>query len=534
MQTAVGGIHHVTMIAGSAQRNLDFYTGFLGLRLIKKTVNFDDPNTYHLYYGDAVGTPGTILTFFPWEGMRRGQRGSGQTNNIAFSVPEGALGYWLDRLATRNLDCQRERLFGDDTLLFEDPDGLSLRLIAHKDAPDTVYWQQSNVPAEYAIRGVHSVTLWETHPEETEALLVEQLNYRKIAEENHVSRYEYAREPSQVGAKLDIRKTEGFWRGTPGAGTIHHIAFRAPDNEAQTTLRTSLKQRNLTPTPVIDRQYFHSVYFREPGGVLFEIATNTPGFLIDEPETTLGMNLKLPPQYETMRAQLQATLPTLHNPLVNTPAPPDNTRAPELEFVHRWVAHAGATRTLLLLHGTGGDEQDLLSVGRFLSDDASLLSPRGRVLEGAMPRFFRRVAEGVFDEENLKQEAAALATFIQNATRTYRVADTPVIAVGYSNGANIASATLLLHPHVLQGAILLRPMLPFELSDLPDLSGIPVFISTGTQDPLVSEDNITALIDVLTRAGATVTHHQENTGHALNKNELTVAKHWLTHLKTHA
>ena len=282
------GIHHITAIAGDPQRNLDFYAGFLGLRLVKKTVNFDDPNTYHLYYGDALGHPGTILTFFPWAGMRRGQRGVGSVAAFSFSVPRTSLGFWLERLSARNLQFEREERFGDPVLAFDDSDGLRLELTFHTEAEevaDIIPWEEGPVSPEHALRGFHSVTLWEESVEATAALLTQRLGFQKSDTDGPLHRYTTSHAGGRVGPGrvVDIRVAENFWPGVTGAGTVHHVAFRAADDAAQLALQEDLVEDGLAPTPVIDRQYFHSIYFRKPGGVLFEVATDPPGFTVDEP-----------------------------------------------------------------------------------------------------------------------------------------------------------------------------------------------------------------------------------------------------------
>ncbi len=526
------GIHHVTAIAGDPQRNLDFYAGFLGLRLVKKTVNFDDPNTYHLYYGDALGHPGTILTFFPWAGMRRGQRGVGSVAAFSFSVPRTSLGFWLERLSARNLRFDREERFGDPVLAFDDPDGLRLELTFHEKAGEAgvTPWKENSVTPEHALRGFHSVTLWEESVEATAALLTQRLGFQKSDTDGPLHRYTISHAGGQVGPGrvVDIRVAENFWPGVTGAGTVHHVAFRAADNAAQAALQEELVEDGLAPTPVIDRQYFHSIYFREPGGVLFEVATDPPGFTVDEPPETLGAALKLPPQYERMRPQLEASLPPLHLPSGNDKP---SFNPPHLAFTHRWLPKAGATKTLLLLHGTGGDENNLVSLGGALEPHANLLSPRGRVLENGMPRFFRRLAEGVFDEADVKARADELAVFVTQAANLYGFAEDDVTAVGYSNGANIASAAMLRHPKLFRAALLLRPMVPFEPETLPDLSGVPIFLGAGRRDPIVPTENVERLAEMLKAAGAEVTLHWENTGHGLSDRDLQAARRWLAGLE---
>jgi glyoxalase family protein len=295
------GIHHITAIAGDPQRNLDFYTEALGLRLVKRTVNFDDPGSYHFYFGDNIGTPGTIMTFFPWPGARRGARGSGQVTTVSFAVPRNSMAFWKERLrATHVIAEEIEGRFGSNALRFLDPDGLQLELVASANEENS---------SERAIRGFAAPTLEVRNPEKTEKLLTENLGFEFVAEENCRRRFRGG--GSNASAEVDLVSSEaGF--GQIAAGTVHHIAFRAADDDEQLKVREQLVARGLNVTPVIDRQYFHSIYFREPNGILFEIATDGPGFLIDEPADALGENLKLPPIYESKRNEIERVLPTIH------------------------------------------------------------------------------------------------------------------------------------------------------------------------------------------------------------------------------
>ena len=295
------GIHHITAIAGDPQRNLDFYTEALGLRLVKRTVNFDDPGSYHFYFGDKIGTPGTIMTFFPWPGARQGARGSGQVTTVSFAVPRNSMAFWKERLrATHVITEEIEGRFGSNALRFLDPDGLQLELVASANEESS---------SERAIRGFAAPTLEVRNPEKTEKLLTENLGFEFVAEENNRRRFRGS--GSNASAEIDLVSSEaGF--GQIAAGTVHHIAFRAADDDEQRKLREQLVARGLNVTPVIDRQYFHSIYFREPNGILFEIATDGPGFLIDEPVNALGETLKLPPIYESKRNEIERVLPTIH------------------------------------------------------------------------------------------------------------------------------------------------------------------------------------------------------------------------------
>jgi predicted esterase len=294
----------------------------------------------------------------------------------------------------------------------------------------------------------------------------------------------------------------------------------------------------LRPTPVIDRNYFHSVYFREPGGVLYELATNSPGFAIDEPVEKLGETLRLPPQYESSRAEIEAALPRIHLPvpvsadaLFQGAPGPEDVGGDALGFVHRYLPAsepgAGGT-TLLLLHGTGGDENDLIPLGRMLLPGAGILSPRGKVLENGAPRFFRRIREGVFDQEDLARRTTELAEFISGAARTYALDTGHVVAAGFSNGANIAASLLLRRPGVVRAAVLLSPMVPFEPENLPDLRGTSVFIGAGRNDPIVPASSTERLAALLKDAGASVELHWEPGGHSIAKSEIEAAARWLS------
>ncbi len=305
------GIHHVTAIAGDPKRNVDFYTRVLGLRLVKKTVNFDDPSTYHLYYGDSVGTPGSILTFFPWAGIRRGRPGNGQVYATAFSVAAGSLRFWEARLLTHGVTPTQTARFGDEVLTFTDPDGLILELVATAESDTRAIWPHAEIPASHAIRGFHGVTIAVIDAARTQSLLTGTMGYRQTRAEAGRIRFAAAG-AGGPGTYVDLLVDSSLPRGLQGAGTVHHLAFQTPDDAAQAHARTTLLEQGYHVSPVMDRNYFHSIYYREPEGVLFEIATNNPGFAVDEPVATLGESLKLPAQYESSRAQIEATLPKLN------------------------------------------------------------------------------------------------------------------------------------------------------------------------------------------------------------------------------
>jgi glyoxalase family protein len=305
------GIHHVTAIAGPARRNLAFYTRTLGLRLVKKTVNFDDPGTYHLYYGDEQGRPGTILTFFPWEHAAPGRLGVGQAQETMFRIPEEATSYWLHRLLANGVphDAATKR-FGQAVLAFKDPDGLPLAFVAVPGAGGEPAWSDGAVPAEHAVRGFHGVTLLQADTAPTGAVLSEVLGLPEAGREGSHVRYQAA--GTIMGAVVDLRAAGDLPAGRMGAGSVHHVAFRAADDAAQAAMAERLaRYHGIRATEQKDRNYFRSIYFREPGGVLFEVATDEPGFAVDEPVGSLGQELKLPPSLERHRREIEAALPAI-------------------------------------------------------------------------------------------------------------------------------------------------------------------------------------------------------------------------------
>jgi catechol 2,3-dioxygenase-like lactoylglutathione lyase family enzyme len=311
----IEGLHHVTAIAGDPQTNIDFYTGVLGLRLVKVTVNFDDPTTYHLYYGDGQGHPGTIMTFFPWPGALKGRIGTGQLTVTSFAVPEKSLPYWRERLRKRGVEFDEAISdFGEEMLFLRDPDGLQLELISSSNADPDRIWDRGPVPSEYAVRGFHHVTLSENGYERTASLLTETLGFKQIAKEG--IRFRYAVAKGAPGTIVDLVCAPEGRPGRVAVGTVHHVAWRTATNEEQRSWRGTLSKQEYDVTPIIDRQYFHSIYFREPGGVLFEIATDPPGFATDESVERLGTSLKLPPWLEKDRPELEKLLPRIELPKI--------------------------------------------------------------------------------------------------------------------------------------------------------------------------------------------------------------------------
>lgn len=310
MKTNITGLHHITAISSDTRKNKHFYTSVLGLRFVKKSVNQDDVGTYHLYYGDYAGSPGTILTFFPWAGLRRGRPGTGQSYATAFSVPAGSLSFWQKRFADLKVEhAATEKRFNDEVLTFFDTDGMRLELVATAEGDARTPAPSGEIPTEFAIRGFHSSTLALTDGGPTASVLTQTMGYRQVAQARHRTRY--AVSEGGPGAYVDVLVDPALPRGLNGAGTIHHVAFRVADDAGQAQARAQIVKDGLGVSPVIDRAYFKSIYYREPGGVLFEIATDQPGFAIDEPVETLGTKLSLPPHLEPHRAEIEAGLPSI-------------------------------------------------------------------------------------------------------------------------------------------------------------------------------------------------------------------------------
>jgi len=310
MESEILGLHHITAIAGDAQRNFDFYTKTLGLRMVKKTVNFDDPQTYHFYFGDGMGTPGTILTFFPWKNVRQGKNGAGMATEIGYSVPAGSLNFWKNRFETHDVRHEdiHER-FGEKQLPFQDPDGLWLSLIEPKTEDDRKGWATEEIKADVALKGFHTVTLTLENIKATAEILTEVFGYRSVEQDGNI--YRYQTDKVENAALVDLLESPGAQRGLNAGGTNHHVAFRVENDEILMAVREKILARGLHITEKIDRDYFYSLYFREPGGVLFEIATDNPGFATDETVEELGSSLQLPDRYESMREQIEKGLPEL-------------------------------------------------------------------------------------------------------------------------------------------------------------------------------------------------------------------------------
>ena len=310
MKNHVTGLHHLTAIATDAQANIDFYAGLLGLRLVKKTVNFDDPSAYHLYYGDETGTPGSIITFFYWPGASRGRIGSGQTTAITLSASSAALDYWQERLDRQDVTAERRTRFGEDVLAFSDPDRIPIEIVA-VEHDERIGWAGADLPTKHALRGLHAAELTVRDATPTEDLLTGVMGYQLVRREGHRARFEAS--PGGSGRYVDVIAEPQAPRGIGGAGTIHHMAYRVATDAAEREMQERLMDAHYHVSDVRDRDYFRSIYYRERGGILFEIATDVPGFTIDEPVESLGTALQLPKQFRPARSQIEASLPSLQD-----------------------------------------------------------------------------------------------------------------------------------------------------------------------------------------------------------------------------
>lgn len=304
------GIHHITAVAGDPQKNYDFYAGILGLRLVKKTVNFDDPKTYHFYFGDEAGNPGTILTFFPWPRVKQGENGAGMATEIGYSVPKDSLGFWKNRFKELKVShFPVTENFGEKKLLFQDPDGLQISLIEANFTDNRKGYETKEITANVALKGFHSVTLTVNDTKATAEILTEIFGYRLIKTQGSLHRFQT--DAIEGAAIVDLLELPDAPRGINAGGTNHHVAFRVKNEETLMAFREKVAKRGLNITEKINRDYFYSLYFREPGGVLFEIATDNPGFTTDETLEELGSRLQLPDRYKEARSQIEKVLPEL-------------------------------------------------------------------------------------------------------------------------------------------------------------------------------------------------------------------------------
>jgi glyoxalase family protein len=550
------GLHHVTAIASDPQANLDFYTQVLGLRFVKRTVNFDDPGTYHFYFGDDLGSPGTILTFFPWPHVGKGSAGAGEVTHTAFSVPLASLDYWEQRLVHKRIPFTHSpRRFDEEVLTLADPDGMQIEIVAHAAAPTSHAPRYSDVPSAHAIRGFFGVTMLQLNATETIRTLAV-MGFHQIAAEGNRLRFASPADPNALGNHIDILVNPQANFGRSGGGSVHHIAFRAADDDSQLDWRNTITQ-HLPATEVLDREYFHSIYFREPGGVLFELATDNPGFAIDEPLESLGERLCLPPWFESRRPDLEQRLAplALHK---STPAPSTEAGAPAAPAPLRTSGnedpqpspsaqdpHASgelytagtplgqATGAVILLHGRGGNARDILTLSRALAPantPIAFLAPQGDGFTW-YPNSF--LAERELNQPFLDSALARVQSVVDQALAAGIPLDRIVIA-GFSQGACVATEFIAAHPARYAGLIawtggLIGPQGSHLTGSDPahsgNLSGTPALFASSDPDSWVPWPRVEESAKILTAMGAQVTLRRfPNKPHSVSGEEIDLAR----------
>ncbi|AJD40042.1 glyoxalase/bleomycin resistance protein/dioxygenase family protein [Rhizobium gallicum bv. gallicum R602sp] len=513
----VSGIHHVTAITRKVQANVDFYAGFLGLRLVKQTAGFEDATQLHLFYGDATGTPGSLVTFLAWEDGSPGRAGFGQISEIALAIDPTSIGYWLTRAMSFGLPMEGPGdEFGETVLRLKDPDNIILKLTGNRELKSAAPWHGGPVPVEHAVQRIRGATMLTEVPEESRSFLESHFGYRFQVSKGAIDRL-----VSQSGDVIDVRNARGFWSGAPGTGTVDHVAFRATDDAQLSTVHAALEKTNSSATSTHDRKYFRSLYAREPGGTLAELATDKPGMTIDEPAETLGSKLFLPSKDAiTNLEDLKVVLPQFSMP----GEPRVNYR--DLPFVHRFYTPPDPDGSVfVLLHGSGGNETTLMPLLHKVAPRATLLGVRGRATEEGFPRWYKRITPFSFDQDDIKNEAEAFAAFIDSAVKSYGLDPKKIVYVGYSNGANLLNSLLYLHPSLIHRAVLLRSM-PV-LTDYPhaDLTGTDLLVISGKTDAYGRYAN--ELRTRLKTSGATVDSDVIFGGHDLGDADVPIIQKWL-------
>lgn len=498
------GIHHFTGITANVQANVDFYVGFLGLKLVKRTGGYADAEQLHLIYGDGIGSPGSLLTFLVWEASGRGRTGIGQVSEIALAVPSISIGDWVTRALAANVPHEGvSREFGEPVLRLKDPDGLIVKLVG--------FDMKAPAPLPNAPTRLRGVTVLTDKAVETASFLA-RFGYKSGPRDGLTQRVV---SDSDV---VDVREVSGFVPSVAGAGVPDHVAFRAQNVDDVRSMRLSLK--NYGPTEVHDRKYFLSLYVRDPAGILLEYATDGPGITIDEAPDALGQTLFLP-RHDSDRAEdLKAMLPQF--------ALPGEERFParHLPFIHRFNRPKNPDgTTLVLLHGTGGNEADVMPIARRIAPHSALLGVRGRAIEEGSNRWFRRFDAETFDQADIRGEAEAFSAFVEGAVTGYGLDSDRLIFLGYSNGANFLAAFIQLHLDVVRRAVLLRAIQALENPPVADLSGTSVLVLNGRDDPFTR--NAPALADALTARGARVNFRELPVDHELSAADVTETAGWI-------
>ncbi|WP_246401126.1 VOC family protein [Rhizobium hidalgonense] len=512
----VSGIHHVTAVTRKVQANVDFYAGFLGMRLVKQTAGYEDATQLHLFYGDAAGSPGSLLTFLAWEDGAPGRAGYGQICEISLSIDPASIGYWLTRAMSFGLRSEGPTdEFGEPVLRLKDPDNIILKLAGTKNLTSPDVWDGASIPVEHTVQRVRGATMLTEKPAESRSFLERHFGYRFQANRGTIDRL-----VSQSGDVIDVRDARGFWSGAPGTGTVDHVAFRAADEETLLSVRKALEATDASPTNLHDRKYFRSLYAREPGGTLIELATDRPGMTVDEEQAALGTKLFAPPEAITNLHDLKVVLPQFSMP----GQPRINYR--ELPFVHRFYTPPNPDGSVfVLLHGSGGNETTLMPLLNKAAPRATLLGVRGRATEEGFPRWYKRITPFSFDQNDIKTEAEAFAAFIEGAVKSYGLDPKKIVYVGYSNGANLLNSLLYLHPNLVHKAVLLRSM-PV-LSDYPhaDLKGTDLLVISGKTDAYGKYAS--ELEERLKSSGATVDSDVIAGGHDLGDADVPIIQKWL-------
>ena len=526
------GLHHVTAIASDPQANLDFYTQVLGLRFVKRTINFDDPGTYHFYFGDDLGSPGTILTFFPWPHANRGSIGAGEVTHTAFSVPLDSLAFWEQRLVQKRITFNRSpRRFDEEVLTLSDPDGMQIEIVAHPTAIAAHAPRFSDVPAQHAIRGFFGVTMLQLDATETARTLAF-MGFNQIAAEGNRLRFASPSDPHALGNHIDILVDPQANFGRSGAGSVHHIAFRAANDASHLEWRAEITQ-HLPATEVLDREYFHSIYFREPGGVLFELATDNPGFATDEPLESLGERLCLPPWFESRRPDLEQRLPpiTLHKSGLDGASSSDPHADGELYRAGAQLEHAKGV--VILLHGRGGPARDILTLSRALAPTnipVAFLAPQGAGFTW-YPNSF------LVDRDLNQPELNSALGRVQSVIDLALAAGIPlerIVLAGFSQGACLATEFIATHPARYAGLIawtggLIGPP-GTDLSHSGDLAGTPALFASSDPDPWVPWPRVEESAKVLTAMGAQVTLRRfPDKPHSVSGEEIELGRKLIEH-----
>ncbi|MBC8718072.1 VOC family protein [Ochrobactrum sp. Marseille-Q0166] len=511
------GIHHLTLITRKVQANVDFYAGFLGLRIVKQTGGFEDAEQLHLFYGDRLGTPGSLITFLVWEDGGKGRVGHGQVSEIALAIDRTAIGFWLERALRHHVPSEGPvQEFGEPVLRLRDPDGVIVKLVGSDLAANDA-WVSGDVPAEHAVRRIRSATILSEQPEQTVSFIERYFGFHAQAKEGTIDRL-----VSDSGDAIDVRDATGFWPGIPGTGIADHVAFRATDTKEIARVEKELASLNSSETNVHDRKYFASLYVREPGGTLFELATDGPGFAVDESVENLGQTLFVPPGNEDKETAIRMRMPQFSAP------GEERVIYRDLPFVHRVYLPENPDGTaLILLHGTGGNENDLMPLAHKIAPNATLVGVRGRSTEEGTQRWFRRFTMNRFDQADIRSEAEAFEAFVEGAIKSYGLDPERTAFLGYSNGANLIGAFMRLYPHIVRKAVLLRSIEILEQPPEADLSDASVLLLGGADDLYGALSG--PLEKALKEGGADLDAQRlPGVGHALVEDDARIARDWLS------